>query len=174
MNNNSKYGFNLSNNKYVKYLLIDGYDVGDLKLDGVMIKVCLDNEGKAISWFGQKEREYLGILDCREELLKAAELLKEAIETKNFSSFIYPKTEIFNKNNDKVEDFSNNKYGLLEFFNMTDISSINIPSIISVYDIENQLNQKVKMTEFEMTVESLKKVNFIKDFSKIKVKLMKK
>lgn len=170
---NKNYGFLLSNNKYVKYLLIDGYEVGGLKLDSVPIKVALDNNNNAIAWFSEeiKQKYNLNSNDYKKELNDAAYFLKEAIENNIFSLFAFPYDDIYDQNNNKVEILNQQILGDFKYLNLTEKKIKNIPLISKVYEYKENYKPVFKMTNIERTIESLNMVNFIKDLSRLDIKI---
>lgn len=171
--NKSNYGFLLSDNKYVKYLLIDGYEVGGLGLDSISIRVALNNEKIAVAWFDDKEKEKYNINpdEYKRELNEAAELLKEAIERNSYSLFSIPYDDVYDKNDKKVEIINKQKLGDLEYIQMKEYIKNNTPVISRLYYINEKKPSKLRMTNFERTIESLNMINFIKDFSQLNIKV---
>lgn len=169
--NKSNYGFLLSDNKYVKHLIIDGYEVGGLALDSININVAIDNNKTAVAWFSEdiKKKFNLNPNDYKKELNEAAELLKEAIETKCFNLFSFPHDDVYDKNNNKINFLNKQNIGGLEFLNIHESIDTDIPIISGVYCIDEKNTIKCKMTKFEQTIQSLNMISFIKDFSKLQV-----
>lgn len=173
MNKNNEVGFLLSNNKYVKHLLIDGYDIGDLKLDGVKIYVGIDKDNKAISWIEESDKKFLGSIQYELELQEAANLLKEAIETGDFHRFQYDPKEVYDQETSEVHCLLQDtdvKYPL--FYSIITSKEENLPLITGIYLIKEKKAKIVRLTEFERTVESLKMVNFINKINLLNVRIL--
>lgn len=172
--NINKFGFLLSNNKYVKYLLLDGYEVGDLKMDGFMIRVGLDNEGRAIAWLSEEDKKILKNIEYQEELKQAAEMLKKAIENKSFALFTYNPKEVFNQNGQMESLISARSWGSELFFSINEEHKDKLPFIVDIYNLQTKKYPKPRITDFERTVESLNMINFIKDFDSLNIKVVTK
>lgn len=172
--NINKFGFLLSNNKYVKYLLLDGYEVGDLKMDGFMIRVGLDNEGRAIAWLSEEDKKILKNIEYQEELKQAAEMLKKAIENKSFALFTYNPKEVFNQNGQIESLISARSWGSELFFSINEEHKDKLPFIVDIYNLQTKKYPKPRITDFERTVESLNMINFIKDFDSLNIKVVTK
>lgn len=132
------YCFKLSNGEFIDHLEIDGYIVGDLAMDNIMISIKIDENDKIIAEINDEDKDSLIDIDYEPYLREAEKISSQLINKHDFDSF-----NNFNYHNViDIVDKNNSSYYKKFIPKMNSNIYIKLPVLHSI-DIMKKIDKKI-------------------------------